>query len=98
MKAPPTRRSRPALDLTIQGATDRRHIRYLRTYLVAAHELLRPPLRELSLALVGDARMSSLHKQFMNIDGPTDVLTFPLDSDAKGCTTAGEVIICVPEA
>ena len=42
--------------------------------------------------------MSSLHKQFMQIDGPTDVLTFPLDFDANGREIVGEVVLCVPEA
>jgi probable rRNA maturation factor len=60
--------------------------------------MLRPPLRELSLALVGDRRMSELHVQFMDVAGPTDVLTFPLDADARGRVTAGEVVVCVPEA
>ena len=65
---------------------------------MSAHGLLKPPLRELSIALVSDSRMSSLHKQFMNIPGPTDVLTFPLEFDSRGRETSGEVVICVPEA
>jgi probable rRNA maturation factor len=60
--------------------------------------LLRPPLTELSLALVGDRVMSDLHRRFMSIDGPTDVLTFPLEMDSAGKTIGGEVVICVPEA
>jgi probable rRNA maturation factor len=70
----------------------------LKRQLVRAHRILRPPLRELSVALVGDARMSKLHRRFMNIAGPTDVLTFELEHDAEGSVTAGEVIVCVPEA
>lgn len=85
-----------ALDVT--AVTGKRHVTYLRRHLLAAHALLRPPLAELSLALVGDARMSALHAQFMGISGPTDVLTFPLDHDARGRVTAGEVVVCVPEA
>jgi len=30
----------------------------------------------LHVVLISDARMAALHKKFMNIDGPTDVLTF----------------------
>jgi probable rRNA maturation factor len=71
---------------------------YLRRHLRAAHALLRPPLREFSLALVGDRAMSDLHEQFLNIAGPTDVLTFPLDEGAAGHVSAGEVVVCVPEA
>jgi probable rRNA maturation factor len=42
--------------------------------------------------------MAELHQQFMGLPGPTDVLTFPLDKDARGRVTAGEVVICVSEA
>ncbi len=42
--------------------------------------------------------MSGLHEQFMGIPSPTDVLTFPLDADAAGNITAGEIYVCVPEA
>ena len=71
---------------------------FLRRNLHAAHAILRPSLKELSLALVDDEQMSLLHQRFMNIAGPTDVLTFPLEFDAMDQTTAGEVIVCVPEA
>ena len=42
--------------------------------------------------------MSELHKDFMGITGPTDVLTFPLETDARGRVTSGEVVVCVPES
>jgi rRNA maturation RNase YbeY len=42
--------------------------------------------------------MSQLHLQFMNLAGPTDVLTFPLDVDRHGRAISGEVVVCVPEA
>ena len=57
-----------------------------------------PPLRRLSLALVGDAEMARLHEQFMGLPGPTDVLTFELEHDAEGAPTEGEVVVCVPHA
>ena len=75
-----------------------RHASYLRRHLRRAHALLAPALREFSLALVGDRRMAALHEQFMDIPGPTDVLTFELDHDARGRATAGEVVVCVPYA
>jgi probable rRNA maturation factor len=56
------------------------------------------PLEELSIAMVGDQQMSELHERFMSIAGPTDVLTFPLENDARGRTTSGELVLCVPEA
>src|SRR2546430_5647773 len=33
-------------------------------------------LREISMLIVSDGRMASLHRQFMNESGPTDVITF----------------------
>ena len=86
------------LELTITAASGREFVPFLRKHVTSAHRILSPKLAELSLALVGDQRMSRLHQQFMNIPGPTDVLTFPLDTDARGRATAGEVVICVPEA
>ena len=33
-------------------------------------------LREISVLIVSDRRMSALHRQFLNKSGPTDVITF----------------------
>ena len=98
-----------SFDVSITAETGRPFVPFLRTNLRAAHAALESrqprgrrvrglPLREMSLALVGDRRMSELHHQFMGIHGPTDVLTFPIDADPRGRVTAGEVIVCVPEA
>jgi probable rRNA maturation factor len=86
------------LDLTITAATGREYVAFVRRHLLAAHGVLHPPLSELSLAFVGDARMSRLHEQFMSIAGPTDVLTFPLEHNRRRQTVSGEVVICIPEA
>ena len=88
----------PGLSLQVSARAGSPYIPFLRRHVRAAHRILKPPLRELSLALVGDARMSALHEQFMGIGGPTDVLTFPLDLDARGRPASGEVVVCVPEA
>lgn len=60
--------------------------------------MLACPLAELSVALVGDATMSMLHEQYLKERGPTDVLTFELEHDSSGRATAGEVIVCIPQA
>ena len=88
----------PPLLLTITATTGRSHQPRIRKFLTAAHQILHPPLAELSVALVGDRRMGQLHQEFMNIPGPTDVLTFPLELDSRGRPTSGEVVVCVPEA
>src|SRR5258705_2043281 len=85
-------RSRPKLDLLITARAGRSYVPFLKKMLGRAHEVMRSPLRELSVALVGDGRMSELHERFMGIAGPTDVLSFPLDEEC------GEIVICVPQA
>lgn len=45
-------------------------------------------LREINVVLVSDRRIAALHRQFMNIAGPTDVLTFQ----------HGEIVISVETA
>ena len=92
-----TRRARD-FDLQIDARSGKQFVRALSTQLCKAHELLHPPLREMSLVLVGDAVMSRLHKEYMDIDGPTDVLTFPIDENARGQVVSGEVVVCIPEA
>lgn len=47
-------------------------------------------LEEISIVLVSDRRMAALHKQFMNIDGPTDVLTFQHGEIFVSVETANE--------
>lgn len=84
--------------VSISGRIGREHFGYLRRQLSAASKLVPPYLRELSVAVVGDATMSRLHEQYLNIPGPTDVLTFELDHDARGRVISGEVIVCLPEA
>lgn len=95
------------LHVTITAETGRAYVPFLRAQIKRAHATLvnsstsprrRLALRELSLALVGDRRMSDLHVRFMNIAGPTDVLTFPIDETEAGEVLSGEVILCVPEA
>jgi len=92
---PARRRAKAAAPLSlsfrVESARWKRLVPFLRRNLAAAHALLRPSLSEMSVALVGDARMSALHEQFMSIAGPTDVLTFPLEANARGQVTEGEV-------
>jgi probable rRNA maturation factor len=88
------------LRITIVSSSGRarKHIHYLKNKLRAAHRLSKSSLREISIALVGEKRMSGLHEQFMGIAGPTDVLTFPLQTNLRGKCIEGEVVICAPVA
>jgi rRNA maturation RNase YbeY len=52
---------------------------------------------EITVALVDDARLQSLHRDFMGIDTPTDIMTFPAGESA-GETQGGELVISVDHA
>lgn len=86
------------LELSITAQVGKRFVSHLRRYIQRAHAVLKPALAELSLAIVNDAKMRALHNRFMQIDSPTDVLTFELEHGAGGKCTSGEVVICLPEA
>ncbi|HEY0008111.1 MAG TPA: rRNA maturation RNase YbeY [Tepidisphaeraceae bacterium] len=100
------RRSRPAVAarkgppvlIEIAARTGHEHVSYIKRHVASAIDLLKSPLRELSVALVGDQHMSELHQRFLNIAGTTDVLTFEIDHSPREKVVAGEIIICVAEA
>jgi probable rRNA maturation factor len=49
---------------------------------------------ELSVSFVDEAEMADLHLRFMDEEGPTDVLSFPLDEvDDRGVRLIGDVIV-----
>lgn len=51
---------------------------------------------ELSVSLVSEGEMTDLHERFMGEEGPTDVLSFPLepdDLDEEGFRLLGDVVI-----
>jgi probable rRNA maturation factor len=60
------------------------------------------PMAELSILIVDTIAMSTLHKQWMDLDGPTDVMAFPMDTledkpglEAEpGPALLGDVILC----
>lgn len=49
---------------------------------------------ELSLSFVTPEEMADLHATYMGEEGPTDVLSFPMDEDGL----LGDVVICPAEA
>lgn len=57
------------------------------------------PDSELSISLVDENEMSSLHLQWMDEPGATDVLSFPMDemkpnSAADGPGVVGDIVLC----
>ena len=53
---------------------------------------------QLSVAVVGPAAMARLHERFMDLSGPTDVLTFDLDSDCSRGHLDSEIVLCADVA
>ena len=56
---------------------------------------------EIVISLVDEAEMKKLHKQYMETDETTDVLSFPLEFDRvypDGITRLGDIAVCVPVA
>ena len=68
------------------------HADFLDAHLRRAWTLVDGAPRVVSVAVVDDATMADLHERFLNIAGPTDVLTFEMGDDE------GEIVICLDEA
>ena len=63
------------------------------------------PDSELGITLVDPERMTTLHEDWMNEPGPTDVLSFPIDELTPGTATEpagpgvlGDIVICPQHA
>jgi probable rRNA maturation factor len=58
--------------------------------------------QDLSIAIEDDERLHSLNKEFLDIDAPTDVLSFPAGDDEidpeSGALYLGDIIISYPRA
>ncbi|HET9724084.1 MAG TPA: rRNA maturation RNase YbeY [Actinomycetota bacterium] len=50
---------------------------------------------ELSVSFVTEDEIADLHQRYMDEEGPTDVLSFPLDEvDEDGVRVLGDVVVC----
>ncbi|MGL4743330.1 MAG: rRNA maturation RNase YbeY [Dermatophilaceae bacterium] len=59
------------------------------------------PRADLSLRLVDEGAMATLHERWMNLPGPTDVMSFPMDELRPGRDDAtpeegvlGDIVLC----
>ncbi len=86
------------LNLSLRARTGKAYVAQLRRQVISVHSHLDSPLTELSIALLDDGQMSLLHRRYLKIPGPTDVLTFPLESDSAGRIVSGEIAIGVAQA
>jgi probable rRNA maturation factor len=55
---------------------------------------------DLSIVLAGDAQLQQLNREYLGIDAPTDVLSFPAsETDPEsGAAYLGDILISVPRA
>ena len=53
---------------------------------------------ELSVSLVDAERMAELNRRYLDREGPTDVLSFPMEEDCGEAYLLGDVVICPEEA
>ena len=59
------------------------------------------PQAELSILLVDEDTMAAYHRRFMDLEGPTDVMSFPMDELRPGSAdsptpagTLGDIVLC----
>lgn len=59
------------------------------------------PETEVSIVFIDEAAMSALHVEWMQLEGPTDVMSFPMDELRPGTASApgengilGDIVIC----
>ncbi len=52
----------------------------------------------LSVVVIGQTRMRSLHRQYLNNDAPTDVLTFDLGTHPERGYLHGDIVVCTDVA
>jgi probable rRNA maturation factor len=84
----------PSLELVNRQRKTRLDLIEFRAFAVAAMEKVSemvsavPLPEEIIVVFVSDARMKGIHREFMSVDGPTDVITFQ----------HGEIIISVETA
>jgi probable rRNA maturation factor len=84
----------PSLEITNRQRTHRVDLAYIRRLAQAALPLClaergpEPPvldeLEDVSVSIVSPAAMSRVHVDFLGLEGPTDVITFPY----------GEILVC----
>ena len=75
--------------------TDRDDLECLTSFVLDAEETTGD--WEVTVALVDDVRLQALHRDFMGIDTPTDIMTFPAGEPGEA-PRGGELIISVDHA
>jgi len=56
------------------------------------------PALELSITLVDDERIAAMHVEYLDVEGPTDVISFPLRDEGDPDPLLGEVVVSLDTA
>lgn len=89
------------IDLNNESGVQVDEQRLVRLAIFALAELRIHPQAELSILLVDEVTMADYHQRFMNLPGPTDVLSFPMDElrppsddDEPPLGLLGDIVLC----
>ncbi|MFP5415697.1 MAG: rRNA maturation RNase YbeY [Actinomycetes bacterium] len=89
------------IDLNNESGVEVDEKRLLQVALFALDQLRIHPQAELSILLVDEATMADYHVRFMDLPGPTDVLSFPMDElrppsddEEPPLGLLGDIVLC----
>ena len=96
------RASRPAADVAIEVVDRQRMLRFDAAWLTRivhrAAARLGAEGGELCVLVVDDRRIARLHRQWLGIPGPTDVITFDLSGDCARAGLQGDIVVSAETA
>lgn len=81
--------------ITVTCEVGEPHASFLEVHLRAACVLIEEAPEVVSVAVVDEETMSGIHERFLGKAGPTDVISFPLESREDGRVVEGEVVVCL---
>ena len=89
------------IDLNNESGVEVDEKRLVQLALFAMEELRIHPQAELSILLVDEKTMADYHQRFMDLPGPTDVLSFPMDElrppsddEEPPLGLLGDIVLC----
>lgn len=85
------------IDVVRSSRPDRLSDRRIRQVVEKVLQRQKIPSCSLEIAILGEAGIARLNRQWLGHEGPTDVITFDLGDGLAGCL-AGQICVCWPIA
>lgn len=89
------------IDLNNESGVEADELRLVQLAAFALEQLRIHPQAELSILLVDEPTMADYHERFMDLPGPTDVLSFPMDElrppndgEEPPLGLLGDIVLC----